>query len=64
MSEKLELIPFHSLGGLQNRGESVNAAIEENFTQIYKAINDINERNQTVEETIKPKLGRPKKESY
>ncbi len=63
MSEKLELIPFHSLGGLQSRGESVNAAIQENFEQIYKAINDINDRNENVEEPIKPKLGRPKKES-
>ncbi len=53
MSEELKLIPFHGLGGLQNRGVAVNTAIEENFEQIIKRINTMNE---------KPKMGRPKKE--
>jgi hypothetical protein len=41
MSDELKVIPFYGLGGLQSRGEAVNAAIQANFEQIYKALNEI-----------------------
>ncbi len=53
MSDELQAIPFYGLGGLQSRGEAVNAAIQANFDQIYKALNELRTSS-------KPKVGRPK----
>ena len=45
MADELKVIPFYGLGGMQSRGEAVNAAIEQNFQQLCDAINELSGAN-------------------
>lgn len=62
MPDKIKLIEFRDVGGLQNNNIAVTGAIYENLELLADAIDEIRGSLEPKEEEQKPKLGRPKKE--
>lgn len=56
MSDKLNILEFRDLGGIDPKGETIQA-IYENFETLFNAVNEINEKS------CSKKAGRPKKDS-